>query len=107
MMHTARYERLFPGEGGIDLGALARAMPKNIVVSLEVPTAELAKTVDAKTRAQRALDAARKLIAGSRLNFYSITACSAGADWARSVALVEPIMIASGIEHRMNSITSW
>jgi hypothetical protein len=41
-------------------------MPKNIVVSLEVPTAELAKTVDAKTRAQRALDAARKLIARSR-----------------------------------------
>jgi sugar phosphate isomerase/epimerase len=66
MMHAARYERLFPGEGGIDLGALARAMPKNIVVSLEVPTAKLAKTVDAKTRAQRALDAARKLIARSR-----------------------------------------
>jgi len=38
---------------------------------------------------------------------YSITACSAGAACARSVALVEPIMIASGIEHRMNSITSW
>src|SRR3954453_10050337 len=66
MMHAARYERLFPGEGGIDLAALTRAMPENIVVSIEVPSAELAKTVDAKSRAQRALDAARKLIAGSR-----------------------------------------
>jgi hypothetical protein len=37
---------------------------------------------------------------------YSITACSAGAACARSAALVEPIMIASGIEHRMNNITS-
>jgi sugar phosphate isomerase/epimerase len=65
MMHAARYERLFPGEGGIDLAALTRAMPENIVVSIEVPSAELAKTVDAKSRAQRALDAARKVIAGS------------------------------------------
>ena len=31
----------------------------------------------------------------------------ARADCARRAALVEPIMIASGIEHRMNSITSW
>ena len=65
-MHAARHERLFPGEGGIDLAALTRAMPRDLVVSLEVPTAELAKTVDAKTRARRALDAATKIIAESR-----------------------------------------
>jgi sugar phosphate isomerase/epimerase len=62
LMHAARYERLFPGEGGIALAALTRAMPKDIIVSIEVPTAGLAKTVDAKTRAQRALDAARRVI---------------------------------------------
>jgi len=38
---------------------------------------------------------------------YSITACSAGADWARSAVRVEPIMTASGIDTRMNVITSW
>ncbi|TAI65538.1 sugar phosphate isomerase/epimerase [Bradyrhizobium sp. Leo170] len=62
MIHAARHERLFPGEGGIDLRALTRAMPKDIVVSIEVPTAGLEKTVDAKMRAQRALDAARRVI---------------------------------------------
>jgi sugar phosphate isomerase/epimerase len=66
LIHAARYERMFPGEGGIDLVALARAMPADIVVSIEVPTAELAKTVDARTRAQRALDAARGVIAAAR-----------------------------------------
>jgi hypothetical protein len=37
---------------------------------------------------------------------YSITACSGVSDCLRSAALVEPIMIASGIEARMNIITS-
>ena len=62
MIHAARYERMFPGEGGIDLVSLSRAMPADIAISIEVPTAELAKTVDAKARARRALAAARKII---------------------------------------------
>ena len=49
---SARYERMFPGEG-IDLVSNS-AMPADITVSIEVPTAELAKTMDAKARAQRA-----------------------------------------------------
>ena len=66
MIHAARHERLFPGEGGIDLISLARAMPADITVSIEVPTAELAKTMGAKDRAQRALDAAKGVIARAR-----------------------------------------
>ena len=66
LIHAARFERMFPGEGGIDLVSLARTMPSDIVVSIEVPTVELAKTVDARTRAQRALDAAKKVIAAAR-----------------------------------------
>jgi sugar phosphate isomerase/epimerase len=66
MMHAARAERMFPGEGGIDLVALARAMPADITVSIEVPTTELAKTVDATARAARALKAARGVIAAAR-----------------------------------------
>ena len=38
-------------------------MPADIAISLEVPTVELAKTMDAWARAQRALDAARNVIA--------------------------------------------
>ena len=64
-MHAARYERMFPGEGGIDLVSLTRAMPSDIAVSIEVPTAELAKTVDATARAERALRAAKNVIAAA------------------------------------------
>ena len=63
MMRAARTERMFPGEGGIDLVSLARAMPEDVTISIEVPTVELALTMDAQTRAQRALDAARRVIA--------------------------------------------
>lgn len=66
MMHAARHERMFPGEGGIDLVSLARAMPADITVSVEVPTAELAKTMGARDRARRALDAAKNVIARAR-----------------------------------------
>ena len=65
MMHAARCERMFPGEGGIDIVSLAHAMPADITVSIEVPTAELAKTVGATDRAQRALNAARNVIAAA------------------------------------------
>jgi len=67
MIHAARDERMFPGEGGIDLVALARAMPADITISLEVPTAELAMTMGHKDRAQRALDAAKGVIAAARV----------------------------------------
>lgn len=66
MIHAARHERMFPGEGGIDLVSLARAMPADITVSIEVPTAGLARTMGAKDRAQRALDAAKSVIAAAR-----------------------------------------
>jgi sugar phosphate isomerase/epimerase len=66
LMHAARCERMFPGEGGIDLKSLARAMPADITVSLEVPALELAKTVDATARAARALKGARRVIAAAR-----------------------------------------
>jgi sugar phosphate isomerase/epimerase len=66
MMRAARTERMFPGEGGIDLVSLARAMPADIVISLEVPTVELARTMDAQTRAQRALGSAKRVIAAAK-----------------------------------------
>ena len=66
MIHAARHERMFPGEGGIDLISLACAMPADITVSIEVPTVELAKTMSAKDRAQRALNAAKDVIAAAR-----------------------------------------
>ena len=56
---------MFPGEGGLGLVDLTKAMPADITISLEVPTAELAKTVDAETRARRALRGARAVVAAA------------------------------------------
>jgi sugar phosphate isomerase/epimerase len=65
LIHAARSERMFPGEGGIDLVSLALAMPTDIPISIEVPTAELARTIGAEARARRALEGARKVIASA------------------------------------------
>jgi sugar phosphate isomerase/epimerase len=66
LIHAAREERLFPGEGGIDLVLLAMAMPADLTISVEVPTVQLAKRVNAETRARRALQAAKGVVAAAR-----------------------------------------
>jgi sugar phosphate isomerase/epimerase len=65
LLHAARHERMFPGEGGIDLVGLTRCMPPDIPISIEVPTAELAKTLYAKARARRALRGAKAVVAAA------------------------------------------
>jgi len=54
MIFQARFERLFPGEGGLDLLGMVRALPRDLPLSLEVPKQALAKTVDAAERVRRA-----------------------------------------------------
>lgn len=63
ILAEARAERLFPGEGSVDLAGLLRAMPPGIPLSLEVPTHTLARTVGATERARRALAATRRVLA--------------------------------------------
>jgi sugar phosphate isomerase/epimerase len=63
ILAEARAERLFPGEGGIDLLGLLRAVPRDIPLSLEVPRLMLAKTVGATERARRALAATKRVLA--------------------------------------------
>jgi sugar phosphate isomerase/epimerase len=66
LIHAAREERMFPGEGDIDLIGLTRAMPESLTISIEVPTVQLAKTVDAEARARRALAAGRAVVERAR-----------------------------------------
>ena len=63
ILSQARAERLFPGEGGVDLLGILRAVPRDIPLSIEVPTLMLAKTVGAAERARRALAATRRVLA--------------------------------------------
>ena len=63
ILAEARAERLSPGEGGVDLLGLLRAVPRDIPLSVEVPTLTLAKTVGATERARRALAATKRVLA--------------------------------------------
>jgi sugar phosphate isomerase/epimerase len=60
LIRQARSDRLFPGEGGLDLRALLHALPSDIPVSLEIP---VARKMDPLARARRALEAAQRLLA--------------------------------------------
>jgi sugar phosphate isomerase/epimerase len=59
LLHTARAERLPPGDGGIDLAGIIAHFPKDIPVALEVP-------MDALTRTRGPEEVARRAIAGAR-----------------------------------------
>ena len=60
LIHTARFERLFPGEGGIDTHGILAALPSGIPYALEIPRAMLIAQVGAKEHARLAITAARR-----------------------------------------------
>jgi sugar phosphate isomerase/epimerase len=60
LIRTARAERLFPGEGGIDVRGILAALPEGIPYSLEIPRTTLASLVGEKECARLALMAARR-----------------------------------------------
>ena len=62
LLHQARAERLLPGEGGLDLRGILRAVPGDTPISIEIPQEALAKTVPAVERARRALQATHRLL---------------------------------------------
>ena len=59
LIRTARAERLFPGEGGIDVRGILAAMPSDIPYALEIPRVTLSTLVGEKECARLALAAAR------------------------------------------------
>jgi sugar phosphate isomerase/epimerase len=61
-LHAAVKERLWPGDGAIDLIGLVRALPAGIPIALEIPTETLARTMGAKERVMRAVTATRALL---------------------------------------------
>ena len=59
LIHTARFERLFPGEGAIDVHGILAALPTGIPYALEIPHAKLVAQVGGKEHARLAIGAAR------------------------------------------------
>lgn len=60
VVRQARGDRLFPGEGGLDLRGLLGALPADVPLSLEVP---VAKAMPPLERARRAIDATNAILA--------------------------------------------
>ncbi|MEU4560548.1 TIM barrel protein [Actinoplanes sp. NPDC023936] len=60
LIHTARFERLYPGEGGIDVDGILAALPSGIPYALEIPRAQLVAQIGAKEHARLAVAAARR-----------------------------------------------
>jgi len=63
LLFQARAERLMPGDGGLDLVGIVGALPPDAPLSLEIPMAELSKTVGAVERARRMRAATLTLLA--------------------------------------------
>jgi sugar phosphate isomerase/epimerase len=62
LLHQARAERLMPGNGGLDLEGILRALPSDLPLSLEIPMQTLAETVPAVERTKRMLAKTRRLL---------------------------------------------
>jgi sugar phosphate isomerase/epimerase len=53
LLYQARCERLIPGDGGLDLAGILRALPDDVPISIEAPMERWAKTAKAVERARR------------------------------------------------------
>ena len=62
LIHTARCERLVPGDGGIDVRGILECLPAGIPYALEIPGDTLAATVGLKEYARLALKAAQNYL---------------------------------------------
>jgi sugar phosphate isomerase/epimerase len=63
LIHTARCERLLPGEGGIDLTRLFKTLPEDLAVSVEIPNEKRAPVLGAEEWARQALLASTTTLA--------------------------------------------
>ena len=59
IIRQARSDRLFPGEGGLDLKGLMKALPAGIPISLEVPVSQKLPPLE---RARRAMQATKAIL---------------------------------------------
>jgi sugar phosphate isomerase/epimerase len=62
LIHAARNERLFLGDGGLDVRGILDALPPDIPYSLEIPMTTLARTLGPELRAHMALLSARRYL---------------------------------------------
>ena len=66
LIHAARNERLFLGDGGLDVRGILDALPPDIPYSLEIPMTTLSRTLGPELRAHLALLSARRYLEPAR-----------------------------------------
>ena len=66
LLHQARAERLMPGDGGLDLRGILRAVPPDLPLSLEIPMRTLTRTMPALERTRQMLTKTRRLLEALR-----------------------------------------
>ncbi|MCI5077330.1 TIM barrel protein [Oricola sp.] len=64
LLHTAREERLLPGEGGADLAGIIGALPESLTVSVEIPSHRRISLQGHAAWARTCLDASRTAMEG-------------------------------------------
>jgi len=64
LIHTARSERMFPGDGGIDVRGILAGLPPDIPYALEIPGDTLAAKVGLEEYARLALRKAEEHLDG-------------------------------------------
>jgi len=62
LIHTARQERLLPGEGNIDVKGLFATLPQDLPVSVEIVNLERSTPIGDKAWAERCLKATQKVL---------------------------------------------
>jgi sugar phosphate isomerase/epimerase len=62
LIHTARQERLLPGEGNIDVKGLFATLPQDLPVSVEIVNLERSKPIGDKAWAELCLNATQKVL---------------------------------------------
>jgi sugar phosphate isomerase/epimerase len=62
LIHTARQERLLPGEGNIDVTGLFATLPQDLPVSVEIVNLERSKPIGDKAWAELCLNATKKVL---------------------------------------------
>jgi sugar phosphate isomerase/epimerase len=62
LIHTARQERLLPGEGNIDVTGLFKTLPQDLPVSVEIVNLKRSKPIGDKAWAELCLNATKKVL---------------------------------------------
>lgn len=62
LIRIARTARLLPGEGNVNCVSLARAIPKDVTISIEIPNLERARQIAPKEWASAAIAATRRVL---------------------------------------------